>query len=401
MRKKEKGISRSELHDLVWKEPLTKIAPRLGLLPRELASVCDEFEIPRPKSGYWSLHARDNAPAPTPLPRPDDGSTPVEFPDYERKPKSNTVSSAHFVTDEDLKELIRFEESPENKITTPQKLRRHCHPVIASTKKSLSSSGSDKYGRLRTPPRSQTPVFNVIVFKQSSPRAIGILNAIVKAIVDRGYAIELDPSDRHVPNKVWLRVLGARVCLRLMEKSKRVARTVDEIRESGDSSVFRYEPTGSFELEIGEKDTGFNKVKLADRKTDVLEDRLNEVLIEIYQMVQTQRNRQADEISQRRLEAEKRKELQKLERVAAEEQERIDYLDRLVNNWTRSKRIIEFVEHARGLIDERELSSEGLEENRQFLDWAINYANSIDPFRDILKRPGKDASKGSGDAPTF
>jgi hypothetical protein len=104
--------------------------------------------------------------------------------------------------------LIRFEESPENKITAPQKLRRHCHPVIASTKKSLASSGSDKYGRLRTPPRSLTPVFNVIVFKESSPRAIEILNAIVKAIVDRGYAIELDPSDRHVPNKVWLRVLG-------------------------------------------------------------------------------------------------------------------------------------------------------------------------------------------------
>ncbi len=196
-------------------------------------------------------------------------------------------------------------------------------------------------------------------------------------------------------------MLGVRVCLRLMEKSKRVARTVDEIRESGDSSVFRYEPTGSFELEIGEKDTGFNKVKLADRKTDVLEDRMNEVLIEIYQMVQAQRRRQADEISRRRLEAEKRKELQEVERVAAEEQERIDYLDRLVNNWTRSKRIIEFVEHARGLIDERELSSEGLEENRKFLDWANNYANSIDPFRDILKRPGKDASKGSGDAPTF
>lgn len=394
-------MNRLELYGQVWKEPLTKLAPRLGLLPRELALACDEYDIPRPESGYWSLYARDNAPAPTPLPRPDEGTISVEFPNYERKPDSNTVSSAHFVTDEDLKELIRFEESPENKITVPRKLRRHCHPVIASTKKSLSFSGSDKYGRLRTPPRSQTPVFNVIVFKQSLPRAIGILSALVKAIVDRGYAVELDPSDQHVPNKVWFRVFDLRVCLRLMEKAKRVARTIDEIRESGDSSVFRYKPTGNFELEIYEKDTGFNRVKIADRKTDVLEDRLNDVLIEIYQMVQARRNRQADEISQLRLEAEKRKELQEAEGAAAEEQERIDYLDRLVNNWTRSKRIIEFVEHARGLIDERELSSEGLEENRQFLAWANDYANSIDPFRDILKRPVKGTSKGSGDATTF
>ena len=50
---------------------------------------------------------------------------------------------------------------------------------------------------------------------------------------------------------------------------------------------------------------------------------------------------------------------------------------------------------------QRELSSEGLEENRKFLAWANDYANSIDPFRDILKRPIKDISLGSEDAPKF
>ena len=53
-------------------------------------------------------------------------------------------------------------------------------------------------------------------------------------------------------------------------------------------------------------------------------------------------------------------------KTAAEEQERIDYLDRLVNNWNRSRQIREFVEQSQALIAERELSLEGLEENRQF-----------------------------------
>ena len=202
MGNEKREMNRRELYELVWKEPLSKLAPMLKLLPRELATVCDEHEIPRPASGYWSQLANNKAAASTPLPRPDEGSMAVVFPDYERKLGTNTVSSAHFVTDADLKELIRFEERSENKIVVSDKRQRNSHVVVASTKKSLSTC-TDNYGRLCTPPRSETPVFNVVVFKESSTRAVKIIDAIVRAVVDRGFVVEVDSSGQHIPYKVW------------------------------------------------------------------------------------------------------------------------------------------------------------------------------------------------------
>jgi hypothetical protein len=48
------SISRQELYDLVWSEPLTKLAVKFDVTPSQLKTICIEFEIPLPKNGYWS-----------------------------------------------------------------------------------------------------------------------------------------------------------------------------------------------------------------------------------------------------------------------------------------------------------------------------------------------------------
>ena len=48
------AIHRKELYDLVWSEPLTKLAVKYGVTASQLKSICNEFEIPLPKNGYWS-----------------------------------------------------------------------------------------------------------------------------------------------------------------------------------------------------------------------------------------------------------------------------------------------------------------------------------------------------------
>ncbi len=47
-------MTREALYALVWSEPLSTVATRIGLSPNGLAKVCDRLLIPYPGRGYWS-----------------------------------------------------------------------------------------------------------------------------------------------------------------------------------------------------------------------------------------------------------------------------------------------------------------------------------------------------------
>lgn len=47
-------LSRTELHALVWAEPLRHLARRFGISDQSLAKLCDRFDIPRPRPGHWN-----------------------------------------------------------------------------------------------------------------------------------------------------------------------------------------------------------------------------------------------------------------------------------------------------------------------------------------------------------
>jgi hypothetical protein len=47
-------FTRQELYDLVWSEPMQKLAKRFGLSDVGLAKACRSADIPRPGRGYWA-----------------------------------------------------------------------------------------------------------------------------------------------------------------------------------------------------------------------------------------------------------------------------------------------------------------------------------------------------------
>lgn len=47
-------ISRKDLYDLIWAEPMSKLAERFGISDVGLAKVCRRSDIPAPARGYWA-----------------------------------------------------------------------------------------------------------------------------------------------------------------------------------------------------------------------------------------------------------------------------------------------------------------------------------------------------------
>jgi hypothetical protein len=47
-------LKRRELYDLVWSKPMKKIQEDFGLTYAQLKSICEEYKIPLPASGFWT-----------------------------------------------------------------------------------------------------------------------------------------------------------------------------------------------------------------------------------------------------------------------------------------------------------------------------------------------------------
>lgn len=46
------SVTRNELYELIWAEPMTKVAPRFALSNVGLAKLCKRYDIPRPPVGH-------------------------------------------------------------------------------------------------------------------------------------------------------------------------------------------------------------------------------------------------------------------------------------------------------------------------------------------------------------
>lgn len=71
-------LTREELYELVWKEPMLRIGERVGVSSSYMARVCTDLRVPRPPRGYWAqLEFGKSVPDRPPLPpaRPGDTTT--------------------------------------------------------------------------------------------------------------------------------------------------------------------------------------------------------------------------------------------------------------------------------------------------------------------------------------
>ncbi len=54
MRTSGNRLTRTELYDLAWSEPIKKLAERFGVSDVAVAKVCRQMYVPVPGRGYWA-----------------------------------------------------------------------------------------------------------------------------------------------------------------------------------------------------------------------------------------------------------------------------------------------------------------------------------------------------------
>jgi hypothetical protein len=158
-----KRFTRAELYDLVWSQPMTKIASSFGFSDAWLKKICNKHDIPVPGRGDWRRIETGKR-----------GRKPTLRTLKEEKPISIAIHQAakeKSVSDLDAVEAQKiFEQRDENRIRVPDILERP-HSITAA---GLSPSTHPFAGEVSSGDGSRCELISASSLRLSTLKSLGI-----------------------------------------------------------------------------------------------------------------------------------------------------------------------------------------------------------------------------------
>ena len=378
---KSVNLGREELYELVWSEPMVRLARRFTITDVALAKTCKRMGIPVPPRGYWRRKEtgyRVGRPALPPLKL--GMTTDVEL--QLREPADGTLAP-----NPDVEAQRAFEARPENRIVVAQRLASP-HPLVERTRLALALAKPGPDGCLDS---ARGDGVDIRVTPKLLPRALRIMDALVKAVEARAGRISTKAADQR---ETCVEFLGERIPLLLEE---RVIRTRHVLTEAEHRHPYRaprwdYAPTGKLRIERKEWTSEPLRKRWADSAKRRLEDVLNDVVLGLVVMADAKRTRrlQREREERERQEAERRR--IEAERQRREDLERRQRLERQVESWTKAQQVRAFVDEVERRAQAKDKSTEPGAKLAEWIAWARRHADRLDP----LKPPGlEDRTAGS------
>jgi hypothetical protein len=374
-------LTRAELYDLVWETPTSHLAKQFGLSDVGLAKTCTRLDIPRPSYGYWARKSAGGDVERTPLPACDTPSLQkITFtPD---EPKTEETDD---FCDAEIRTLVEQEKAAAP-IVVADSLRSP-HPLVARTRDALADAAPSKWGRdtghIYPGREDGVQLLDITCGKGTIPRALRIMDALLKGLEKRGYTIG-KPKDsyRHGTAATGH---GHEFVFRIREPSKR------QVRPKKDpwDSQYDYILTGTLQLEIDNWPFRYDYI-LKDGVKKKLEDYVRELPARMLLAINERRVADAEKAAEQRRQAELRRLQEEEEERKAQREERLrqrreqrEQLFQTAEQWRRTQTLREFIEAVRATALERANGSTLHPDTLRWLDWATKTANRADPIEQM------------------
>jgi hypothetical protein len=402
-------LSREDLYELAWSKPISALAKEFGISDVALAKRCRRLGIPVPGRGYWA--------------RVEAGQTPHRPKLKDRKPQWRDQAALRlapsvggYPTQRPTRESETCE-SVQTRIAaisiTPTASIVDALAVVKRTavrekhprRSELSFERGDKTGSVVT----------LEVTPATLDRALLLADTLLRAAQSLGWEFD-DPrrlrkkqdlpdeeeestsragaerTEESEPHGGRLLVEGEQVGLRVEERFREdpvvpsAAQLTREKREYGYHAP-RKVAVATGALRVVRLDTYRTwgtpeRRSWYDRKGKRVEDQIPEILLGFYELaVSIKERREKYEREAREREAQERRHQ---ERAAIQEanQKLIVQLERDAGAWHRARYLRRYLWAARRQLGDRPLPARFRDETVNFLDWADEYVNQIDPLHE-------------------
>lgn len=173
-------LERVALYELVWSEPMLKVAARFGVSSSYMARVCTLLNVPRPERGYWAKLAAGKTQKKPPLPdaRPGDHLVWSRDGDSVRVPRLLPKPSAR----------------AKRKPATPA-LRLDQHPVLNGAKALFEAGRLSYEGNYLKP--AKRLLIDLTVSKTGLDKALSFANQLFLSLEEYGYRVVIAPNGEH------------------------------------------------------------------------------------------------------------------------------------------------------------------------------------------------------------
>lgn len=365
-------MTRKELYEAVWNEPMQRLAGRLGLSDVALAKRCHGLNIPVPPRGFWARKAAGQKVRNTPLPQAT-ASQAVAVSVFD--PRPDTPPSAE-PQEGPVWEQQQFEAQPENKIEVRERLSRH--PLI-QTATLVHRAKADTHEIDAA--IAKHGLISISTTKTQFMRALRFMDAFIGACELRGFEVvgwRRNGPDSHVV------VLGQKIEVRLREPDRRIELVRDPKAPPPPpfslEPRYRFEGTGLLEVSFGHR-YALERRSWKDGKRVRIENSLHDMMVTLVSIAVALRDREEERViaEQRRFEAAERARVEQKRREL--EQKRLEQLVGDVRSWRLAEDIRAFLVE----IEERSLPAGGVAEAdptlASWIGWARSVADRADPLR--------------------
>lgn len=220
-------LTRKELYDLVWAEPLSRLAKRFKISDNGLRKICKRMNIPTPAMGYWQKIQYKKKVSIANLPINYEGKDEITLPE---KGSDDAETDSPLAQQRSLVSLI---ESVKNiELQVPSRLSSRPDKLITSTGNYYEAYRKRHRGNYTSYPE-RINVLDIEVSEEKIPRALRLLDTIIKALRFRNHDVTAERFSTYV-------IIGdEKVKFRLREKKSMSAAT-DQF------GFHQYELTGEF-----------------------------------------------------------------------------------------------------------------------------------------------------------
>lgn len=179
---KKTRVTREQLFELVWSEPMIKVAEHFGVSSSYLARVCTTLNVPRPRRGYWAKLEVGKAPPQPPLPA--------------ARPGEQTSWVPGTTVDAPLVKSDVGTQDPSNSRESSSGLTVRLHSLIVGIE-AIFSAGRESYRvKFLKPAKRNLP--DIHVSRSGLPGAVSFANALFNALERRGHRVVLASNDIHM-----------------------------------------------------------------------------------------------------------------------------------------------------------------------------------------------------------